>query len=300
MVAHRLAFLVAGEQQHREDVFALVEVGCLAAAGDLVIDQLVDRAPALLELARAAGDPEAPAREHHHRDAQPRPDRIEHRPQTALELLLARPFLDAEHSPHDHLEGRATASTAAEERLCPIDHPSMARSAAATHHLLVRPHPLAVKGRQHQPALAQVLVLVEKQHRARADNRPQDGVRLAGVQLVPGPAEHLLDGLGLENHHESRVKQRPEGDDVPVAPPTGIEEARRREHEPERLDEPRQRRPGRKPRAPGGGRGHGRILTDGPGPGVSHRDACAPDETAGRCRYSGSGASSPGQEPVNR
>ena len=38
---HRLAVLVAREQQHREDVRALLEVGRRAAARDLLVDQLV-------------------------------------------------------------------------------------------------------------------------------------------------------------------------------------------------------------------------------------------------------------------
>src|SRR5204863_2969203 len=88
---------------------------------------------------------------------------------------------------------------------------------------------------------------------------------------VRRPAEHLLDVLGLENHHESRVKERAEGDDIAVTAPASIEEARRREDEPERLDEPRQRWSRRKPRDPGGGRGHGRILTDGPNAESPHR-----------------------------
>ena len=44
-VGHRLAVLVAREQQHREDVVALGEVGRRAALGDQRVELAVDGAP---------------------------------------------------------------------------------------------------------------------------------------------------------------------------------------------------------------------------------------------------------------
>ena len=48
-VAHRAAVLVAGGDQHREDVVALLEVLGRAALGDLAVDQLVDPVDAAAE-----------------------------------------------------------------------------------------------------------------------------------------------------------------------------------------------------------------------------------------------------------
>src|SRR5205823_13475388 len=48
--------------------------------------------------------------------------------------------------------------------------------------LAERLHAPAVEGRQQQPAVAQVLDPVEQQHRALAENRPQQRVRLARVR----------------------------------------------------------------------------------------------------------------------
>ena len=59
--------------------------------------------------------------------------------------------------------------------------------------------------------LAQVLVAVEQQHRARAQHRPERRVRLSGAQLLMRPAEDLLDDLGVEDHHELGVEQRRRG-----------------------------------------------------------------------------------------
>ena len=83
-----------------------------------------------------------------------------------------------------------------------------------------------------------MLGTVEQQHRALPYNRAEGRIGLARPQLVRGPSEHLLHARGLEDHHESRVEQRAEGDDLAVAPPAGIEEAPRHENEAKRLDEP--------------------------------------------------------------
>ena len=89
----------------------------------------------------------------------------------------------------------------------PTGHESIARSAASRITCLVRAHPLAVEGRQHQLALAQVLGAVEQQHRALAHDRAERRVGLAGAQLLRRAAEHLLDELRVEDHHEARVEQ---------------------------------------------------------------------------------------------
>ena len=83
-------------------------------------------------------------------------------------------------------------------------------------------------GRQHQPAVAQVLGAVEQQHRALADDRAEHRVGLAGAQLLARALEQLLDQRRVEHHHEPLVEQRPERDHVAVAPAAGVDEPRRR------------------------------------------------------------------------
>ena len=120
----------------------------------------------------------------------------------ALELLLARP----RSTPKTARMITSSVSDCIErqqrERLA--DRPARrSRVGGLAHHLLVGPHPLAVEGRQHQLALAQVLGAVEQQHRALADHRPEHGVGLSGAQCSGRAAEDLLDELGLEDHHEA-------------------------------------------------------------------------------------------------
>ena len=49
------------------------------------------------------------------------------------------------------------------------------------HHLCEHLHPLAVERGKHQPAVAEVLGLVEQQHRALAEDRAEQRVRFARV-----------------------------------------------------------------------------------------------------------------------
>src|SRR5262249_51193232 len=58
-VGHRVAVLVAREEQHRADVLAILEVGGVAAGRDLLVDQLVHR-PSLAP--RALPPPPPPPR----------------------------------------------------------------------------------------------------------------------------------------------------------------------------------------------------------------------------------------------
>ena len=78
-------------------------------------------------------------------------------------------------------------------------------------------HPLAVKGRQQQAALLQVIVLVEQDHRVAPDQRLEDARALAGVQHVGRGREHLLDVGRVPQHHERRLERQPHGDPLAVA-----------------------------------------------------------------------------------
>ena len=69
---------------------------------------------------------------------------------------------------------------------------------------------------------------------------PEHRVGLAGAQLVGRAAEHLLHEVGVEDHHEARVEQRPEGDDVAVLAPVAVDPPDRHEDEAHRLHPARQ------------------------------------------------------------
>ena len=114
---------------------------------------------------------------------------------------------------------------------------------------LVGAHALPVEGRQHQLALAQVLLAVGQQHRVLAQHRAEHRVGLAGAQLVGRAAEQQLDQVGLEHDHEARVEQRGEGHGVvAVAAPAGVDPADRVDQEGGGLHHARQPGAGREQR----------------------------------------------------
>ena len=69
--------------------------------------------------------------------------------------------------------------------------------------------------------MTEVLVPVEQQDRALAEDRPQQRIRLTGVKahLAVPALEHLADELGLEHHHEAAVEERRKRDRVAVNAP---------------------------------------------------------------------------------
>ena len=115
--------------------------------------------------------------------------------------------------------------------------------------------------RQQQAAVAQVLGPVEQQDRSLSEDRAEQRVRLAGVQLAARALEYLHDGGGIEHHHEALVEQRAHRDDVAVAAAAGVEEASATQHEADGLHpagqgRSRGQRGGAPARGVGGGGGH--------------------------------------------
>ena len=78
------------------------------------------------------------------------------------------------------------------------------------HLLAVALHALAVEGRQQQPALADVRLLVEHQDRVVAEDRAQDLVALAGVEDLRVAGEDLLDQLRVGDHHPGALVGDPQ------------------------------------------------------------------------------------------
>ena len=262
------AVLIAGQEQAGEDVVALREVRVGAAAGDLGVDDLVDGALALLEpLRRGALSPPA----HHgveHQHAAGARQRLHHRPQPARELVLVGAWGVTEDRAQDDPQGERLHGLEQRERRA--DGPAVDLGVGAgAHRVDVGEHPLAVKGGQQQPAVAQMLGAVEQQHRALADDRAQQRVGLAGMQPVARALEELLDRPGVEQHHEPLVKQRPHRDDVAVAPATPLQVTDAAGHEAQRLQPAWERGTGRQ----GGGDSAHRPI-------VAHR-ARGPARSAG-------------------
>jgi hypothetical protein len=242
-VGQALAVLILGEQERGEDVVALREVVSLSAAGDLRVEDLVDRPLARLKsLQRISAPPEAAEREHQHEPTRLR-HRRDHRPQPPSELILRRTRLEAEHRPHDHAEGQRLE--AREQLEGAADRPAVdLRIGRVAHRLGIRLHPPAVKRREHQPAVAQVLAAVEQQHGTLTQDWAEQRVRLARVELLVGTLEQLLDELRVEQHHEPVVEQGAHVHRAAVAAPRPLEEPCAADHEAGRLDDPRQARAG--------------------------------------------------------
>ncbi len=112
----------------------------------------------------------------------------------------ARALGDAEHRAQDDLERHRLHPGAQPVGLA--DRPALdLLRRHIRHQLAVALHPLAVEGGQHQLTLPQVRAVVEQQHRARAEHRQEDAVRLTRVQQAGVASEHLLDSLRVGRHH---------------------------------------------------------------------------------------------------
>ena len=153
-----------------------------------------------------------------------------------MQLVVSRALLDAEDGPQDHVEGQRLHRPHERERL--VDGPGVDLAVGRLpHDRLVRPHALAVEGRQEQAALPEVLGAVQQEHGPLSQHRAEQLVRLARAELVRVAPEDLLDQLGIEDDHEAGVEERPERDDVSVAAPARVHEAGCADDETERLDE---------------------------------------------------------------
>jgi uncharacterized protein involved in copper resistance len=186
-IAHLAAVVELGGNQHREDVLAFGEVGIGAAGGDLRVELRVHPVAVSLEGPPgpvAGEDPEAHAREADHLPRRGRGlieqdlEWLPHRPQ-------ARLLGDAEDGAQDHLERDALHPRVDPEPLVELPGVDLAIDDLLDHRL-IRAHPLAVKGGQHQLAASQVLRPFEEKNRARAHDRLQGRVaaRRQGVARV--------------------------------------------------------------------------------------------------------------------
>ena len=238
-VAHRAAVLVAGGDQHREDVVALGEVLGQAALGDLGVDQLVDP----LDAAAEGGDVADPLRsDQEDRSEEPRVGgEVEEAAQSRPQRVHPCPVVDAEDSLEDDLQRyrlhpRSQLVGGAGRPALDLPHGDLG------HRLAVALHPLAVERRQQQLALADVRLLVEDQDRVLAEDRAQDLVALAGVEDARIAGEDLLDERRVGHHHPGPFVGDPDREHVAEAGPALLQHPLRLARPDRRLQRPRHSR----------------------------------------------------------
>ena len=95
------------------------------------------------------------------------------------------------------------------------------------HRVGVRRHPLAVKCRQQQAALAQMLRGVEEQRRPRTHERAERTIGLAGMKSLGIAEENFAHGGRVAGEDEGRDSRYAHGEPIAVAARAGVEEAER-------------------------------------------------------------------------
>jgi hypothetical protein len=156
-------------------------------------------------------------------------DPVERLPQGGAERPQSLPVPDPEDGAQDHREGELLRAGEDGRRFAERPARDLLRG-HRPHRLLVVANPLAVKWRQHQLAAAQVLGPVGEEDAAGADQRPQDQVRDARVELVGPVGEDFADRVGVADDGP-RLVEDPHGENVPVPSPAAEEEAFRVEAE---------------------------------------------------------------------
>ena len=156
---------------------------------------------------------------------------------------------------------RMTSSVSACRRGCSATGSSRGqRSTSARgdlgHHLRQPRDLLAVEGGQHEPALGEVGVLVEQDHRVAADRRgSRMRAPLPGCRTSARRREDLLDLLGVGEHHERRRAEQADREAPAVARAAALEEGHRPRPPAHRLQPARGARSRRQRRG-----GHGGTL----------------------------------------
>lgn len=213
-VGHRLALGVAGAQQQREDVGALVEVGLAPAERDLLVEQAVGHREPALEPAPGAERAEIALQYRRHEERGAHVHDRRQRPAQALDPLGVG---DAEDRPADHLEGEDPHPGAHPELRAPLPARDLGLGDVADH-LAEGTDRRALERRQQELALAQVLGSVEHEDRLVAEHGGEGGVRLPRVQVGLVAGEQIPDRRRVGHVYAGAEDQIADGEDVPVAP----------------------------------------------------------------------------------
>ena len=230
-ITHLRAVLEARGQQQGEDVVAIGEVGAPPVLGDLRVEQVVGP-PA--DVHEPAEDGQAPQARRREADRRRRAGGREDLHQSCLQALAASGVLDPEDGAQDHLEGdRLHAGVQRELRLArPARDRALGRLADR---VLVAPHALAMKRRQHELAPAQVLVALLKQQRRAAEDRLQEEVAPGRDRVDPIRREQGLDGGRIGEEDDIAGAQDARAERLAQLSAPVLEERQRAEDEPRRL-----------------------------------------------------------------
>jgi hypothetical protein len=237
---HRRAVLVARAQQQREHVVAVV---LRAALLDQRVDQLVGARPRALELSHRATSFEQALSGGKQR--QRALAECEHAGHQVAQLVELRAALEPEDGTQDHLEREPLYARVKRDRLLVRPAGDLALGELG-HQAGKALHLLAVERRQQQLALAHVRLLVEQDHRARADHRLEDARALARMQHVGRRGEDLLDLVRVGDHHERRLAEQADREAPAVARAAALEVRGRAAPPADRLQHARRARSGRK------------------------------------------------------
>ena len=159
---------------------------------------------------------------------------------------------DPEHGAQDHLERDLQHLRMQRERAAARPGREIAARDIADRGG-VRRHPLGVERRQHHPAMLVVRLPVERQDRARTDDRFQLAVRHAGLHELRISREDLAQLARRGREHEPAEADEPDREQIAVAIVPALERRHRIAHVGQRLHDrglgrPRRKRDHRFPR----------------------------------------------------
>ncbi len=214
--------------QQREHVVAVCEVGLGPAQCDLLVQEVVHRGPGPFELGPGSPRAELATQERKQRDQVGAPSELVYQRAQPIEALA---LADAEYRPEDHFEGDPLRMRAQRELLAHRPGLEVALGDVPDRGFPAL-HVLAVERREQQLALAQMGLLVQREHGVGADawlQRPGRG--LAGVEHARVAGEHLLDQLGIGHVDHPPEAGEPGPGQASVAPVERSDAAQWVEHE---------------------------------------------------------------------
>ena len=221
LVAHGLTVLVAGGNEHRHDVGAGIQ-GLLPAAGNLIVQQVVDFA---LQSANPSPGRKRPhidlqlANQHHRATADQAQKHDEQRTETRQPVALFHP----EHGAQDDVQRDPLHMPVNRENL--FNRPAVDRTVhGLPHDVAVQPHPIAVKRRHEQLALAPVPGAVKQQDGIGTEDGSQHFVAAPGEQGFGVTGEDVPDGGGVAEKYEWRGAVQAHREDVAVGRDAGVHE----------------------------------------------------------------------------
>ncbi len=245
LLAHRRAVLVAGRQQHREHVVAVLAVR--APLGDQCEDDLVDaflEAHELRERADPFGDPRGQRFGLGRRQADRLVAEGEHFLEPLPQLVEAGARVEAEDGPQDDLQRQVLHAGVERHRRAARQFADLGRGDLV--HQAGQPfHPLAVEGGEHQLALLHVRGFVEQDHRVGPDDRFEHPRAVPRLQHVGRRGEDFLDLPRVGEHHERRREGQADREALPVTGAAALQVGERPHPEAEELDGLRGRGTGR-------------------------------------------------------